>query len=583
MPIPRLVLQCLKGEATYHGQVDPDVIFNRKRKNRKFLNDSIDVGPYEFKMTQLDTNRDPRPEIEDNLTGDALKQYETDIEAMNLILISIPNDIYNSVDSFDRETSFNNKFDQFIAEPRETLLSVYNRFAQLINNLKRNKIDLPTVTINTKFLNCLQPEWLKNEEVVQADKANIQSKIVGNDGRIERRSYNVQEETTEGSNVQKETENNDEARFILSNEQNDFLLADAAQMEELEELSANICMMAEIQPESIESNEGPIYDTAFISEVQTSSTSYVNPLFTDSNHEQMYHEQPKLINSTIGDDQINRNIIFDDPNGEVNSGSVEHDKNVYDSYELEQLVRNAYKEVEKQQMITNNEILEDATKSQIKMQNKLKDPIAIEKKQNFLSIDYKKLNALYETFVLQVELSAEQKYFSSVSTTSETSSNAITLQTSPTKKKHVDTNTNVIASGMYKVNTTNKQETRSVRRPSSRGSSSKNSVLLNTKNHSEDVEVHVRTNKKTNVASKKNVVQNKKIVTNVDVKNALKAKDVLCISCDKNVLTPCHDKCLAKYKLNVHSKVRIALFSTPRTAKPKSLDTTPVVTKLGLL
>ncbi|GJT24408.1 hypothetical protein Tco_0894345 [Tanacetum coccineum] len=52
-----------------------------------------------FKMIQPDINRDPRPKIEDDLMGDALKQYEADIEAMNLILISIPNDIYNSIDS----------------------------------------------------------------------------------------------------------------------------------------------------------------------------------------------------------------------------------------------------------------------------------------------------------------------------------------------------------------------------------------------------------------------------------------------------------------------------------------------------
>nr|GEX14028.1 ribonuclease H-like domain-containing protein [Tanacetum cinerariifolium] len=64
-------------------------------------------------------------------------------------------------EEIDEETQFNNEFDQFIAEPRESLVSVYNRFAQLMNDLIRNKIDLPTVTINTKFLNCLQPEWLK--------------------------------------------------------------------------------------------------------------------------------------------------------------------------------------------------------------------------------------------------------------------------------------------------------------------------------------------------------------------------------------------------------------------------------------
>ncbi|GKC69171.1 hypothetical protein Tco_1115054 [Tanacetum coccineum] len=105
------------------------------------------------------------------------------IEAMNLILISIPNDIYNSVDActtaqamwqrverlmrgivqnkVDRETRFNNEFDQFVAEPGEALMSVYNRFAQLMNDLERNSIKFPRVIVNKKFLNCLQPEWLK--------------------------------------------------------------------------------------------------------------------------------------------------------------------------------------------------------------------------------------------------------------------------------------------------------------------------------------------------------------------------------------------------------------------------------------
>nr|GEY29971.1 hypothetical protein [Tanacetum cinerariifolium] len=156
---------------------------NRKRETRKFLNHSIDVGSYELKMIQPYTNQDLRRETEDGLTSDALKQYEDDIEAMNLILISIPNDIYNYADScqitremwlrieclmqgtalsvVDRETWFNNEFDQFTIEPGESLVSVYNRFTQLMNDLKRKKIKLPTVTINTKLLNYLQPEWIK--------------------------------------------------------------------------------------------------------------------------------------------------------------------------------------------------------------------------------------------------------------------------------------------------------------------------------------------------------------------------------------------------------------------------------------
>ncbi|GJU86559.1 integrase, catalytic region, zinc finger, CCHC-type containing protein [Tanacetum coccineum] len=172
-------------------------------------------------------------------------------------------------------------------------------------------------------------------------------------------------------------------------------------------------------------------------------------------------------------------------------------------------------------------------------------------------------------------------------------SKIVTLQTSPTKKKEVETNQNVIAPGMYKVTKQTKTNTKraksvlpstglsaasSVRRPLNRDSPLKNSVLSNTKKSSEKVEVSVRKNKKTYVSSK-NVVSNKKIVTDMDVENALKAKDVLCVSCAKNVLIPCHDKCLANYKLNVPSKVRRALFTTSRIVKSKLEDTTHVVSE----
>ncbi|GJR28856.1 retrovirus-related pol polyprotein from transposon TNT 1-94 [Tanacetum coccineum] len=66
----------------------------------------------------------------------------------------------------------------------------------------------------------------------------------------------------------------------------------------------------------------------------------------------------------------------------------------------------------------------------------------------------------------------------------------------------------------------------SVRRLSNRDASFKNNILSNTKKSLEKVEVFDRTNKKTDVASK-NVVLNKKIITGVDVKNALKVKNVV--------------------------------------------------------
>ncbi|GJT64618.1 integrase, catalytic region, zinc finger, CCHC-type containing protein [Tanacetum coccineum] len=109
-----------------------------------------------------------------------------------------------------------------------------------------------------------------------------------------------------------------------------------------------------------------------------------------------------------------------------------------------------------------------------------------------------------------------------------------------------------------------------------RDSHVKNSVLANSKNSTKKVAVYVRKNKQTDNTSA-NVISNKENVNDVNVANAAKAKTLLCVSCMQNVLIACLDKCLAKYKLNVHSNVHRALSTNSRT--PKSSDTTYVVLK----
>ncbi|GJZ90647.1 retrovirus-related pol polyprotein from transposon TNT 1-94 [Tanacetum coccineum] len=116
----------------------------------------------------------------------------------------------------------------------------------------------------------------------------------------------------------------------------------------------------------------------------------------------------------------------------------------------------------------------------------------------------------------------------------------------------------------------------SVRRPMNRDSHVKNSVLANSKNSAKKVAVYVRKNKQTDNTSA-NVISNKENVNDVNVANAAKAKTLLCVSCMQNVLIPCHDNCLAKYKLNVHSNVRRDLSTNSRT--PRSSNTTNVVLK----
>ncbi|GJS35475.1 hypothetical protein Tco_0533857 [Tanacetum coccineum] len=156
---------------------------NRKRENQKWLLKALENGPYVFRNITPTGSILPRLQEVEDLQRDDLLYYDAEMELTNMILLSIPNEIYNSVDScktakemwdrvkrlmrgtiqnqVDRETRFTNEFDQFVAEPGESLVSVYNRFAQLINDLERNNMKFPTVSVNTKFLNSLQPEWLK--------------------------------------------------------------------------------------------------------------------------------------------------------------------------------------------------------------------------------------------------------------------------------------------------------------------------------------------------------------------------------------------------------------------------------------
>ncbi|GJV02748.1 retrovirus-related pol polyprotein from transposon TNT 1-94 [Tanacetum coccineum] len=457
---------------------------NRKRDNRKWLLKALDEGPYEFKEFVPEGSTIPRLQTVEDLEGDDLLLHDAEMEVMNMILLSIPNEIYNYVDActsakdmwkrverlmrgtiqnkVDRETRFTNEFDQFVAEPGEALneltvdsfddlFDYLQQFEKLVNASRAKKLEkshdplalvahtgsssrqtssyyvthptsvvdydneyqqddvhnnsedplvstmlLLAKAITQNFSNPTNNHLrassnTRNQAIIQGDRVNIQSRNSGNTGRNGRRAY-VQEEVVEGMNAPKETGNvqrtlripssgntstvqcynysekghyarncpkprvrdskyfmeqmllakQDEAGVILTDEQNDFLFADASRMEEIEELSANICLMARIQPADHTSDDGPSYESAFISEVQSSSI--------DENNEPMYPTHTKIINSTIGDDQINSNIKFDSFKGNVNSGSVEKDTHVPDLCAVEKLARNAYQEAEKQQI-----------------------------------------------------------------------------------------------------------------------------------------------------------------------------------------------------------------------------------------
>ncbi|GJT59453.1 hypothetical protein Tco_1002986 [Tanacetum coccineum] len=95
---------------------------------------ALDEGPYEFKNFVPEGSTIPRLQTAEDLEGDDLLLHDAEMDVINMILLSIPNEIYNSVDACIRKDMWK----------REALVSVYNRFAQLMNDLERNNMNFPT-------------------------------------------------------------------------------------------------------------------------------------------------------------------------------------------------------------------------------------------------------------------------------------------------------------------------------------------------------------------------------------------------------------------------------------------------------
>ncbi|GJT16611.1 hypothetical protein Tco_0875317 [Tanacetum coccineum] len=151
---------------------------------------SIQNGPYQRPMVVDPTNPTvPILEPLSKMTEGNKKQYIADVRVMNYLLQAIPNDIYNSVDACKnakemweqikrlmhgseitthvRHSRLMDEFDKFAAKEGESLDSVHERLTTLVNIMDRNNVRPIPVAINTKFLNCLQPEWSKYVTMVR--------------------------------------------------------------------------------------------------------------------------------------------------------------------------------------------------------------------------------------------------------------------------------------------------------------------------------------------------------------------------------------------------------------------------------
>ncbi|GKB67892.1 hypothetical protein Tco_0929304 [Tanacetum coccineum] len=159
-----------------------------KKEYGKMLKDSIENGPYQMKEIEDQGNPDGNPRVppfkriqeEAYLMGNDKKQFKADIDAMNAVLLGIPNDIYNSVDACktaramwqhvkrlmqgtdlskqEQTLRLLDEFDKFKEMPGESIESYYLRFSKIMNDLEHHSCLPQAIARNTKFLNSLQLE-----------------------------------------------------------------------------------------------------------------------------------------------------------------------------------------------------------------------------------------------------------------------------------------------------------------------------------------------------------------------------------------------------------------------------------------
>nr|GEU88734.1 retrovirus-related Pol polyprotein from transposon TNT 1-94 [Tanacetum cinerariifolium] len=270
---------------------------------------------------------------DDELTEKELKQIEADDQAIQIILLGLPDDIY------EKKAKLFNEWEMFTSNEGESIESYYHRFLKLMNDLKRNKHFLEKIVSNLKFLNNLKPEWSCHLTIVHqtkdlhtADYTQLESEWVqrstecqesesewdgnlaatraegnasGHNGNQIRcynykgvghfaRSFTVRPRRRDAAYLQTQLliAQKEEAGIQLQAEEFD-LMAAAADLDKIEEVNANCILMANLQQASTsgtQTDKPPVYDSDGSSGVHDYENCDDNEIFNMFTQKEQYTE-----------------------------------------------------------------------------------------------------------------------------------------------------------------------------------------------------------------------------------------------------------------------------------------------------
>ncbi|GJY92231.1 hypothetical protein Tco_0508013 [Tanacetum coccineum] len=149
--------------------------YAKSRPNGKLIYNSIMNGPYVRRMIPetsdvnhaVPVNETFHEQTDDELTKKELKQVEADDQAIQTILLGLPEDIYAVVDSCEtaqeiwlrvqqmmkgsdigiqeKKAKLFNEWERFTSTDGESIESYYHHFSKLMNDFKRNKYFLEKI------------------------------------------------------------------------------------------------------------------------------------------------------------------------------------------------------------------------------------------------------------------------------------------------------------------------------------------------------------------------------------------------------------------------------------------------------
>ncbi|GJS44125.1 hypothetical protein Tco_0569168 [Tanacetum coccineum] len=266
----------------------------RYAKSKPYINliyNSIMLGPYVRRVIlepgdpdrEVPVAKTYHEQTDEELTKKETKQMEADDQAIQTILMGLPEDIYAVVDSCEtaqeiwlrvqqmmkdsdigiqeKKAKLFNEWERFNSTDGESIESYYHRFAKLINDFKIKKHFPEKIASNLKFLNNLQPEWSRHVTIVHQPKdlhkvdytqlydflkynQNGNGNVVAARAEVGPRRRDAAYLQTQLLIAQKE-----EAWIQLQAEEFD-LMAAAGDLDEIKEVNANYILMANLQQAS---------------------------------------------------------------------------------------------------------------------------------------------------------------------------------------------------------------------------------------------------------------------------------------------------------------------------------------------